>query len=143
MTSRTSRIQPMYSYGRMPHAAPWTHHTAAHAKSLPALTKHLRLSCVAGRSLRHQTKSSLHTYWKGPSMTSVLSPTAHRPNPIALQPQQSHHQLRLCRLHAPVALYASQLVSTPKPSFPQGGDVGTTHTSSNGPFNIAALPLSA
>ena len=76
--TRTSKIRP--TYGRTPYAAHWSHHRAACTKSLPAPTKHLKLSCAAGRSLYQQTESSLHTYLTGPRTTLRLTPAAHRPN---------------------------------------------------------------
>lgn len=79
----------MYFYGRTPHAAPLTHRTAARTKSLPTPTKYLRLSCVAGRSLCQQNVSSLDTYWKGPSTTSLPTPAAHQRNLTATS-QSSH-----------------------------------------------------
>jgi len=41
---------------------------------------------------------------------------ARQPSPAALQQRQIKHGLSLRRLHAPVALYAFRLVSSPKPS---------------------------
>jgi hypothetical protein len=60
-------------------------------KVIAAPTKHLRLLCAVGRSLCQQTESSLHTYWNGSSTPSLLTLAAHRPNPTALQSQQSRH----------------------------------------------------
>ena len=124
----------------MPYAAPLTHRTVAHTKSLSAPTKHLRLSCAASRSLCQLTESSLHIYWKGPSTTSQPTPAAHQLNPTAHLPQQSHLRPRLRRLQAPVAVYTSRLVSTPKPSSVWGSDVGRPHMARNGPFHTATPP---
>ena len=68
----TSQIRPTYSYSRTPYAAPWT------TIQRPAPTKHLKLSCAAGRSLYQQTESSLRTCWMGPRTTPQLSPAAHQ-----------------------------------------------------------------
>ena len=70
-----------------------------------------------------------------PSMTSLITLTAHQPNPTVLQPQQSHHQLRFREPHASVTMSASWLVSTLKPSSLQRGDVGTPHMCRNSPFH--------
>ena len=113
------------THGRTPYTAPLTHHTSARTKSLPAPTKHLKLSSSPGRSLHQQTESILHTYRKRPRSTPRLTPAAHQPNHAALQPQQPHHRSRFRGLHDPVAPYTSRLTSLRKPSSPQRGDVGT------------------
>jgi hypothetical protein len=74
-TLRTSGTQPTCSCGKMPSDAPWNQYTSAHTKSLLALTKHSKLSCVANKSPYPQTELHQLTYWEEISIT----PAVHQP----------------------------------------------------------------
>jgi len=87
----------------------------------PALTKHLKLSYGAGRSLSaDRVKPAYLLGLKTTPATRQSCPAARQPSPAALQQSQIKHGLILQRLHALGALYASRHVSSPKPSSPQG-----------------------